>query len=194
MSVKLDIIDTNIKLETSRLILRKPESEDLDDIFEYAKDIDVARFTRFQPHKTIQEVKVFLQITKQKHQNKTALTLVLELKEEKKVIGAIAFQNISEFDERAELGFVLSKKYWGKGLMSEAFNPFLELGFKKLRFNRIEAFSNIENFRSANLLKTFMQKEGLLRERDKKDNRFCSFNIFSVLKKDYIFKRSLKKH
>ncbi|NGX29086.1 MAG: putative ribosomal N-acetyltransferase YdaF [Candidatus Anoxychlamydiales bacterium] len=193
MSIKLNIIDTNIKLETTRLTLRKPEPDDVDDIFEYAKDPEVARFTRFQPQKTSQETKMFLQVTKQKHQNKTALVLVIELKAEKKVIGTISFQNISELDERAEIGFVLSKKYWSKGLMSEAFQAFLEFGFKKIRFNRLEAFSDIENYRSSNLLKDIMQKEGLLREREKKDNRFCSFNIFSILKKDYIFKRSLKK-
>lgn len=190
--IYLDIIDTKIKLETKRLILRKPLSEDIDDIFEYAKDEDVARFTRFKAHKTLQDAKMFLQIVKQQHQNKTALTFVLELKENKKVIGSISFLNISEDNERAEVGFALSKQYWSQGLMSEAIEKFLEFGFKKIKFNRLESFSNIENFRSIRLLNTFMQKEGVLKERDKIKDRFCSLNIYSILRKEYILKKSLR--
>lgn len=190
--IYLDIIDTNIKLETKRLTLRKPSSDDIEDIFEYAKEEEVAKFTRFKAHKSLQDTKMFLQIVKQQHQNKTALTLLLELKENKKVIGAISFENISQDDERAKFGFVLSKKYWSQGLMTEAIQKFLEFGFKKIKFNRIEAFSNIENFRSSNLLNTFMQKEGVLNERDKVKDRFWSFNIYSILRKEYILKKSLR--
>ena len=184
--IYLDIIDTNIKLETKRLILRKPTSDDIDDIFQYAKEEEVARFTRFKAHKTLQDTKMFMQIVKQKHQNKTALTLLLELKENSKVIGSISFQKISSDDERAEIGFALSKKYWSCGLMTEAIQKFLEFGFKKIKFNRIEAFSNIENFRSTSLLNTFMQKEGVLKERDKVKDRFCSFNIYSIDRKSVV--------
>jgi len=190
--IYLDIIDTDLKIETKRLILRKPLSNDIDDIFEYAKEEDVAKYTRFKAHKSLQDTKMFLQIVKQKHQNKTALTLLLELKENKKIIGSISFQNISSDDERAEIGFALSKKYWGQGFMSEAFEKLLEFGFKKIKFNRLEAFSNIENFRSSNLLNTFMQKEGVLKERDKIKDRFCSFNIYSLLRKEFILKKSLR--
>ncbi|NGX50107.1 MAG: putative ribosomal N-acetyltransferase YdaF [Candidatus Anoxychlamydiales bacterium] len=190
--IYLDIIDTNIKLETKRLILRKPLPEDIEDIFEYAKEEEVAKFTRFKAHKSLQDTKMFLQIVKQQHQNKTALTLLLELKENKKVIGSISFLNISQENERAEIGFALSKEYWSKGIMTEAIQKLLEFGFKKIKFNRIEAFSNIENFRSSNLLKTFMQKEGLLKERDKVKDRFWSFNIYSILRKEYILKKSFR--
>ncbi|KKL18150.1 hypothetical protein LCGC14_2478400 [marine sediment metagenome] len=190
--IYLDIIDTNIKIETKRLILRKPTSDDIDDIFEYAKEEDVAKFTRFKAHKSLQDTKMFLQIVKQKHQNKTALTLILELKENKKIIGSISFENISQDDERAEIGFALSKEYWSQGLMTEAIQKLLEFGFKKIKFNRLEAFSNIENFRSSNLLKSFMQKEGVLKERDKVKDRFCSFNIYSILRKEYILNKSFR--
>lgn len=190
--IDLDIIDTNIKLETKRLILRKPTSDDIDDIFEYGRDEDVVRFTRFKAHKTLQDTKMFLQIVKQQHQNKTGLTLAIELKENSKVIGSISFLNISQENERGEIGFALSKEYWSKGIMTEAIQKLLEFGFKKIKFNRLEAFSNIENFRSSNLLNTFMQKEGVLKERDKVKDRFCSFNIYSILRKEYILKKSLR--
>lgn len=192
MSLNLEIIDSDIKLETKRLILRKPKAEDVGDIFEYAKEEEVARFTRFEAHRSIQDSKMFLQIVKQKHQNKTALTLLLELKDNKKIIGSISFINISEDDERAEIGFALSKNYWGQGLMSEALLKIFELGFRKIKFNRLEAFSNIENIRTIRLLKTYMQKEGTLKDREKRKGRFCTFNIYSILRKEYILKKSFR--
>ncbi len=192
MNLNLEIIDTKIELKTKRLILRKPIFDDVYDIFEYAKDEEVTRFTRFKAHKAIQDAKLFLQIVKQQHQNKTALTLFLKLKENNKIIGSISFLNISQDHERAELNFVLSKNYWGKGIMSEAVEKFLEFGFKKMKFNRIEAFSNIENFKSIRLLNTFMYKEGVLKEREKIKNVFCSLNIYSILRKEYILKKSFR--
>jgi len=75
MTLNLEIIETDIKLETKRLLLRKPKAEDVDDIFEYACDDDVTRFTRFTSHKSLEETKLFLLATKQQHQNKTSLVL-----------------------------------------------------------------------------------------------------------------------
>jgi len=77
--------------------------------------------------------------------------------------------------------------------MSEALQRMIEFGFKKIKFNRIESFSNIENIRSIRLLNTYMQKEGVLRERDKTKGRFCSFNIFSVLRSEYILTKAVWK-
>lgn len=191
--LNLDLISSDIKIDTKRLLLRKPTSDDLDDIFEYASDEGVAFFTRFNAHKSLEETKMFLISVNQKHNIKTDLILVLELKDEKKVIGSIAFKEISQDDERAEIGFVLNKNYWGKGLMSEALSKIIEFGFKKMKFNRLEALCNIENIRSIRLLTTFMQKEGVLRERTKKKGFFETSNIFAILRKDYILSRPLNK-
>lgn len=191
--INLDLLSTDINLDSGRLILRKPTSEDIKDIFEYAKDESVAHFTRFNPHKSEEDTKFFLISANRQLQSRTALVFVLEFKEEKKVIGSISFQNISEDNERAEIGFALSKKYWGKGLMSEAFSKMIEFGFKKIKFNRLEALCNIENIRSIRLLTTFMQKEGVLRERDKSKDRFVTSEMFSVLRKDFILSRPINK-
>jgi RimJ/RimL family protein N-acetyltransferase len=188
----LDIIDSNIKIETKDLLLRKLESPDLEDVFEYAKDEDISKYTRFKAHKTLQDTKIFFQVIKQKHLNRLALCLAIEIKSLKKVIGTISFQDISETNERTEIGFVLSKKFWSKGYMTQSLEKMLELGFKKIKFNRIEAFCDIENIKSIKLLKSFMQFEGILREREKKENRFSSVNVFSILRKDYILKRSFR--
>ena len=44
MSLNLDILDQEIKLETDRLILRKPYEKDIQDIFEYGSDEEVTKY------------------------------------------------------------------------------------------------------------------------------------------------------
>jgi ribosomal-protein-alanine N-acetyltransferase len=50
---------------------------------------------------------------------------------------------------RAELGYVLSREHWGKGLMPEAVRAVIAFGFEKLSLNRVEARCISENTASA---------------------------------------------
>ena len=189
MSLNLDVLEEDIKLQTERILLRKPYEKDIQDIFEYGSDEEVTKYVRFKTHKNLTDAKTFLVIAKNGFKNKTALTLVIELKSENKVIGAIDFKDIDDLSEKAELGFILSRKYWSKGFMSEACRKFIGFGFKKIKLNRIEAHVDIENVRSIKLLKDIMQKEGMLRECEKKNGKYINMNLYSILKREYILRK-----
>jgi RimJ/RimL family protein N-acetyltransferase len=65
---------------------------------------------------------------------------------------------------RADVGFELSKEYWGKGLASEALEAVINYGFEQLNLQRIQALIEPPNDSSQKLVerKGFI-KEGLLR-------------------------------
>ncbi|MCO5581169.1 hypothetical protein L7F22_035047 [Adiantum nelumboides] len=66
---------------------------------------------------------------------------------------------------RAELGYVLQKAHWGKGLITQAVKLALMQGFKELEIQRVEAFVHPENKASQKvLLKAGFVQEGLLRK------------------------------
>ncbi|MEB2494657.1 GNAT family N-acetyltransferase [Peribacillus frigoritolerans] len=48
----------------------------------------------------------------------------------------------------AEIGFILSKDHWGKGIILEAATEVIEFGFNKMKLNRIEAPCMVENIQS----------------------------------------------
>lgn len=77
-------------------------------------------------------------------------------------IGLHAFQ---QRDLRAELGYVLAREWWGKGVATACGRACVEYGFRVLGLNRIEATVMEGNEASlAVLRKLGFTKEGLMRE------------------------------
>ena len=125
MNASIDI--TGITLQTERLILRPWRQEDLDDFYDYARVEGVGQMAGWIPHESKETTQMILDsfITHKK-------TFALELNgkvigSDGKVIGSLGVETYNEekFPELKDLhgrsiGYVLSKDYWGNGLMPEA--------------------------------------------------------------------------
>lgn len=79
-------------------------------------------------------------------------------------VGAVTFDvGRGRAMRRAELGYVLAKQYWGKGIASEATRQALKKGFAGLDVVRIEAYVDPENIGSVRVLaKAGLKKEAIL--------------------------------
>ena len=125
---------SNIHIETERLILRPWRDEDLEDFYEYARVDGVGQMAGWLPHKSIEESKMILEmfITEKK-------TLALELKDCSKVIGSIGLEDINFLEghrlQGREVGYALSKAYWGKGLMPESVKAVIAYCFDVLHYD-----------------------------------------------------------
>ena len=136
MNANVDI--TNVVLETERLILRPWKLDDVDDFFEYAKNPDVGPRAGWLPHenkeKSLEILNKFIEEKK---------TFAIVYKENNKVIGSLGLEKynledkLSEFFDYQgrEIGYVLSKDYWGKALMPEAVKAVINYCFKELNFD-----------------------------------------------------------
>ena len=158
MDVQIDV--TNIRIETSRLLLRSWQESDLNDFYEYASVDGVGEMAGWKHHETIAETKNIL------HSfilNKNVFAL--ELKSNKKVIGSLGLHySWANSDERytnlkvKEIGYVLSKDYWGQGLMPEAVNAIINYGFSMLELDALTIGHFIENNQS----KRVIEKNGFI--------------------------------
>ncbi len=117
MNKKLDI--SNIMIKTERLLLRPFRMTDIDDFYEYAKVDGVGQMAGWSPHKDKKETKEVLEMF---INSKRQFAIVLN----DKVIGSLGLEYYNEkyFPEYknlsgTEIGYVLSKDYWGKGYMPE---------------------------------------------------------------------------
>lgn len=127
MNKRIDISETIIK--TERLLLRPWQCTDLQDFYEYASVDGVGQMAGWLPHKDMDESKKILKMFMEEKK-----TFALEYNG--KVIGSLG---IEEYNEKAlpefaeeygrEIGYVLSKNYWGKGLMPEAVNAVIHYLF-----------------------------------------------------------------
>lgn len=124
-------------LETERLILRRWDVGDIDDLYEYARSELVGPNAGWKPHKNIEESK---EIMKMFIENNNIYAV--ELKSENKVIGSIGIHErysddtLNELKQR-ELGYVLNPKYWGNGYIPEAVKYIIKYCFEELRLDVI---------------------------------------------------------
>ena len=128
MNAEIDI--TCVVLKTSRLLLRPWKMSDLDDFYEYAKVDGVGQMAGWLPHKN-------------KEESKQVLTKFIENKKYNE-------NNLKEFSnlKGRELGYVLSKDYWGNGLMTEAVKKVIEYLFNIVKLDFIVCGHFLNNDRS----------------------------------------------
>ncbi|TFI54231.1 N-acetyltransferase [Mastigocladus laminosus UU774] len=110
----------------------------------------------------------------------------IELKNENKMIGRIGLGDYNLKNARAELGYASNRRYWGKGLMTEAVKQIIDFSFINLGMNRIEAVCLPENITSIRVLqKVGMQFEGVKREYTFVRGKFDDLNSYSLLKREW---------
>ena len=102
------------------------------------------------------------------------------------MVGACGLVNWEAEHARAEVGFVLSREYWGRGLMAEAVRAMLRFGFERMNLNRIEARCIAENAASARVMeKAGMFYEGTLRQREYIKGAYRDIKLYAILKKGF---------
>ena len=152
MNAEINI--SNVILETDRLILRAWEITDLDDFFEYASVEGVGEKAGWEHHKSKDKS---LEILKMFIEEKKVFAIVL--KENQKVIGSIGIEELSEELDKdldnlvgRELGYVLNKDYWNKGIMKEAVSKVVDYCFNTLKLNFLMASYFNHNIASKKVL------------------------------------------
>ncbi|MBQ3014934.1 MAG: GNAT family N-acetyltransferase [Clostridia bacterium] len=125
-------------IETERLLLRPFAPSDLCDFYEYASVEGVGEMAGWKHHESIEKSQEILDVF-----IKEDKTFAIVLKENNKVIGSLGIEKygmehaLTEFDGYIgrEIGYVLSKSYWGKGLMPEAVRAVIRYLFDDLHFD-----------------------------------------------------------
>jgi ribosomal-protein-alanine N-acetyltransferase len=176
---------THPTLETVQLLLRPRKLEDRFDIFEYASDPEVPKHMPWSVHQSIEETTEFL-LRSLKADDRSSLSFSIELKSENKVIGDCGYLRFSPSNHSVELGCVLNRTYWGRGLMNEAIRELLRFAYDEMRVHRIEAHCEVENERSARLLNRLgFTLEGVCRDYELRKGRFIDMKIFSLLELEW---------
>lgn len=153
-------------IETERLILRKFEENDAENIFNnYASKDNVTEFLSWKSHKSLDDTKSYLEnFVLPAYESDDTYRWAIVLKETNEVIGCVDVVRLNRNFKKVELGWVLDDKYWGKGLMPEAAKAVLDYLVQE-GFVRIEAHHNVANPKSGRVMeKIGMTYEGILRK------------------------------
>ncbi|MDQ3923896.1 MAG: GNAT family N-acetyltransferase [Actinomycetota bacterium] len=173
-------------LETERLILRKMTLDDAKAVFAYASDPEVTHYVIWEMHRTIEDSTAFLELALDKYESGGEPDWGIVYKGGHCLVGTCGFVNWDVDHTRAEIGYVLHKDYWGRGLMPEAVRAMIGFGFEQMGLNRIEARCIAKNTASARVMeKAGMTYEGTLREREFVKGAYRDMKLYSVLRSEY---------
>ena len=124
-------------LKTERLLLRRWEDSDAENLYEYAKDPDVGPIAGWPPHQSVDESR---NVIRNVFQGKEAYAICL--KTDEKAIGAIELKlnghtDMTDRDDECELGYWLGKPFWGQGIMPEAVKEILRHAFEEIGMTKV---------------------------------------------------------
>lgn len=172
-------------INTKRLILREVTTKDANDMFNYLSDKDVVKHMGIAPFQTINDVWDEIGWYNSIYEKGTGIRWGITLKESGKVIGSCGFLNMLPKHFRAEVGFELSKDFWGNGIASEALEAVVRYGYHHFQLERIEALIEPANVASQILVeKQGFIREGLLRHYEFTCGKFDDLYMYSILKED----------
>jgi [ribosomal protein S5]-alanine N-acetyltransferase len=148
-------------MQTPRLLLRPFQPHDVNDLFEYASVEGVGERAGWPHHKSIEQSQ---QILNRFMESSEVYAIVHRA--DNKVIGSIGLHHRPDESSHQEgdlvLGYVLSKSYWGQGLMTEAAERILYEAFIVWNVPRIRVAHFKENMASQRVI----EKLGFIYEKD----------------------------
>jgi RimJ/RimL family protein N-acetyltransferase len=175
-------------IETDRLILRLLEDTDVNAIFDYCKNPNVARYVTWPAHETIDDSKRFIEHAKTCYAKGWPEPVAITLKNdpEKKMIGSVGMFVVSAKNRTFELAYALDENHWGKGIIAEAAKPLIDHAFKHFAMDRLQCRCKVENPQSSRVMeKLGMQFEGIARSSMYIKNQSWDMKVYSVLKSEW---------
>ena len=176
-------------LETERLILRPFRAADAEQAFYgWMNDPAVTRYLTWQPHADIRLTQRLLAAWEAAAKDLCSYRWAIVCREENVPVGEIGMRDADMRSERAELGYCLARRAWGRGFATEALRRVLDFLFGEVGFRRIEAAYAAENTASGRVLaKCGMRQEGLLRSyyRLPSTGEWTDFAICAILRGEW---------
>lgn len=152
MDISIDLSNKIIK--TERLILRKWEESDLDDFFEYASVEEIGKMAGWPRHTSKDDT---LNILNSFIQGKDVFALVY--RENNKVIGSVGLHTSWANDDieyanikLKDIGYALSKDYWGNNIMTEAVRAVIDFCFNELNLDTVTCGHFLTNSQSKRVI------------------------------------------
>ncbi len=124
-------------LMTQRLILRRWNQKDAEDLYRYACDPDVGPIAGWPPHKNPDESRAVIRDVLNGRE-----AYAICLKEDRKAIGAIELKlnghtDLTDRDDECEMGYWLGKPFWGRGIVPEAVTEMLRRAFEDIGMQKV---------------------------------------------------------
>jgi len=174
-------------IESPRLRIRLVESADIADLLEVNGDEEVTRFLPYAAWRSLDDGEAWLARMNGLNAAGTGLQFVIVEKASGRAIGTLLLFRHDEASARAEIGYVMGRAQWGRGLTHEALTALIGYAFGAGGLNRIEANVDPDNVASNRLLlKLGFVLEGRLRENWVTKGNPGDTHVYGLLRRDWV--------
>jgi ribosomal-protein-alanine N-acetyltransferase len=171
-------------IETDRLVLRRINTDDVNEIFELRSNPETMKFIPRPLVKNTEDALEHIAMIEEKIETNIGINWGITLKDSNKLLGIIGYYRMQPENHRAEIGYMLLPAFHGKGIIPEAVKRLIQYGFEDLKLHSIEAVIDPLNFASeAVLLKCGFVKEAHFKETELYEGKFLDKVIYSLLNK-----------
>ena len=155
-----------IVVESKRLIVRPVVEDDLQALLLVNGDDDVTRFLPYASWRSLDDGRAWFERMSILGARGESIQYVLTDRASTLAIGTCLLFRYEESSARAELGYVLGRSHWGRGIMREALVAVIDCAFGAYGLRRLEAEVNPLNQASSRLLESLgFAREGQFRKR-----------------------------
>lgn len=164
------------EIETERLLLRRLRPSDWKVVSFLRSDKLVNAFVKRPAAETKEKALAFISAANIGVDQGQLFQWAITEKEKGEMIGSICLWSFSKDKKTAEVGYDLSPKFQGLGLMDEALKSLLSFGFSQLNLDLIEAFTQRNNVRSVKVL----ERNGFELNGDRKDDENAENLVYEI--------------
>ncbi|MBQ9827624.1 MAG: GNAT family N-acetyltransferase [Lachnospiraceae bacterium] len=175
------------RIETERLILRKFVPEDAEPAFRnWCSDPEVTRYLTWPTHTDVSVTDKIIALWIDGYKDPSFYQWAIVLKEIDEPIGSISIVAVNESVEAVDIGYCIGKKWWHKGIVTEAFRAIIPYLFHEVEVRRIEARHAVKNPHSGGVMKKCgLTYEGILRKSDVCNAGIMDMCYYSILREEY---------
>lgn len=173
-------------LKTKRLTLRAIEPSDAPALFEIKSDPLLYKYLGNPPHQNIEESEQLIQTLQEAYEEQTMICWASTIRDRPGIMGTCGFNRIEPEHGRAEIGGMLSARYWGSGVAVEAVEAILRYGFEGFGFHAIEAKINPGNRSVRRLLELAgFRQEAYFKDRYWDRGQWVDIAVYTLFESDF---------
>lgn len=173
------------RMTTERLALRPFTPDDAEALFAWSGDEQVNRYLRHMRHASLEQASDYLLRLEALYSCDDYYHWAIVPQGQDTPVGSIAMTVVSERDRIVEVGYSLRRDAWGNGYCTEALAAVIQLAFRGVGANRLQASHAVQNSASGAVMRRCgMQYEGMARQYFFSGTEFSDCHMYAILKSD----------
>jgi len=177
-----------VRLETDRLILRRFTLSDAEPMFRnWANDTEVTKYLMWPPHEDAGVSLDVLTDWTAQYADDAFYQWAIVLKDDgPEPVGCISVVRMDESIGMVHIGYCIGKKWWRRGITSEALGGLIRFFFEDVGANRIESRHDPRNPNSGRVMqKCGLLYEGTMKQGDWNNQGICDCSLYGLTAEDY---------